>query len=301
MRISDNILESVCFICVKVGEGDAEADFFIGTGFFIGVPAKTIKEHFYYLVTAKHVIEDAEADGYKQFYVRVNTFDGKSLTLPLGGQWFYANNPAADVVVTPILIGGNIFKVRFTSSNYFLTDEVLREHGVGVGDDLFTVGLFSHHWGQQKNIPIVRTGIIASMPDEPFGDEEGNLYEAYLVEIRSIGGLSGSPVFVNIDPFRAHPEQTKLDLGNLKRGVFLLGLVRSHWDLKKQDAASDSITARVENQEIDRLNTGIAQVTPVKDLIEILNGEVLMKVRKEAEEMVLKSQHLMVDSNLEGP
>ena len=54
--------------------------------------------------------------------------------------------------------------------------------------------------GRDRNFPIVRTGHIAMMPDEKIpkvkiGDWEGNA-DAYLIESRSIGGWSGSPVFV---------------------------------------------------------------------------------------------------------
>jgi hypothetical protein len=57
--------------------------------------------------------------------------------------------------------------------------------------------------GSTRNIPIVRTGVIAAMPaiDEPFV-RKGEEYHAYLAEMRSIGGLSGSPVFVFLDRTR---------------------------------------------------------------------------------------------------
>ena len=82
----------------------------------------------------------------------------------------------------------------------FADDVQIRSLNVGIGDELITVGLFTQRHGAQKKIPIVRSGIIAAMPDEPFEDQNtGKPYHAYLVEARSIGGLSGSPVFVSLD------------------------------------------------------------------------------------------------------
>jgi hypothetical protein len=77
----------------------------------------------------------------------------------------------------------------------FADTETIAHHDLGVGDEVFITGLFTKVTETTKNIPIVRTGTVAMMPGEeiPFGN---NLIEAYLIESRSIGGLSGSPVFV---------------------------------------------------------------------------------------------------------
>ena len=49
---------------------------------------------------------------------------------------------------------------------------------------------------------IVRTGNIASMPEEAVDLGSSGSQEVYLVESRSIGGLSGSPVFLSTPPVR---------------------------------------------------------------------------------------------------
>ncbi len=44
-------------------------------------------------------------------------------------------------------------------------------------------------------MPIVRHGAIAAMPGEPLYDRKTGLsFRGYLLEVRSTGGLSGSPV-----------------------------------------------------------------------------------------------------------
>ena len=76
-----------------------------------------------------------------------------------------------------------------------MTEKVIKENEIEVGEEVFVTGLFSHHHGQSKNIPIVRVGNISAMPEEKIQTKE-HLMDAYLIEARSIGGLSGSPVFV---------------------------------------------------------------------------------------------------------
>jgi hypothetical protein len=62
--------------------------------------------------------------------------------------------------------------------------------------------------------------------DEPIQDEASGLYyKAYLAELRSVGGLSGSPVFAMLGSGRLSEEE--LD-GKLYKG-FLIGLIRGHY------------------------------------------------------------------------
>jgi len=49
----------------------------------------------------------------------------------------------------------------------FINQETIVEHAIGAGDEIFLTGLFANHLGQHKNLPIVRCGNIAAVPDEP--------------------------------------------------------------------------------------------------------------------------------------
>src|SRR5207245_893618 len=82
----------------------------------------------------------------------------------------------------------------------FATDEVIDENGIGEGDEVFMIGLFTRLAGNERNIPVVRIGNVAMMPKErlpvaKIGDYRGPI-DAYLMETRSFAGISGSPVFV---------------------------------------------------------------------------------------------------------
>ncbi|HKG58331.1 MAG TPA: hypothetical protein VKB05_01025 [Pyrinomonadaceae bacterium] len=287
MRIPNNYLDCVCFICVKVARLGAEEDFFIGTGFFCSVPSTLPGLRHSYLVTDRHVIRDAKAEGYSEFYVRLNMANGRSVSAVIPDAWIYPENPAVDLAVLPVTLPSEVAGIKTQlltiKCEDFVTEEVIKEYGIGVGDNLFITGLFSQRWGYQRNIPIVRTGIIASMPDEPFPTKEGELYDGYLIETRSIGGLSGSPVYVYLDAWRPqyHKEVSTFNTSNLQWRIYTLGIVRGHWDLERQDEAVDvSLAAKLVNNEIERLNTGIAVVTPIREVQKILQGEELMKHRE---------------------
>jgi len=301
MRINEQYLKTVCFICVKVSTNCGEQDLFIGTGFFVDVASALPGLSHKYLVTAKHVIEGAKAQGYSEFYVRLNMPDGTSATAAIPDVWIYPENPAVDIALVSVsfpLARPDYLSLPLTN---FVTVDLIAEHGVGVGDDLFMIGLFSQRWGYQRNIPIVRTGIIAAMPDEPFPTEAGGLYDGYLVETRSIGGLSGSPVFLRVDAWRPdyRKRATKFDVSNLRWLTYLLGVVRGHWDLERQDEAVDvSLEAKLENEEMERLNTGIAVVTPIQEVQKILEGEELMKHRERGVKNLIGSREPTLDSKV---
>lgn len=305
MRIPNNYLDCVCFICVKVTRFGQEEDFFIGTGFFCSVPSVLPGLRHSYLVTDRHVIRDTKAEGYSEFYVRLNLANGRSVSAAIPDNWIYPENPAVDLAVLPVTLPSEVAGIKAQlltiQCENFVTEEVIKEHGIGVGDNLFITGLFSHHWGYQRNIPIVRTGIIASMPEEPFVTKEGGLYDGYLIETRSIGGLSGSPVYVYLDAWRPqyHKDVSVFNTRRLEWRIYTLGIVRGHWDLERQDEAGDvSLAAKLENKEIERLNTGIAVVTPIQEVQKILQGEELMKHRERGVKNLIASREPTSDSKI---
>ena len=112
-----------------------------------------------------------------------------------------------------------------------------------------------------KNIPITRIGNIAAMPDEPVSTKLGPM-DAYLVESRSIGGLSGSPVFVNTG---GSPRRGTL-VGTLPK-FYLLGLMHGHFDTDQteQDSIAD------DGIERSPINMGIAVVVPAKEIIDVID------------------------------
>jgi hypothetical protein len=270
MRIPDGLLDPPVFLAVERSGSFLLA----GTAFVLALQEK--HPHLY-LVTARHCVEKAEPHG--GLSVRLNTREGGAEFLRLNTTWYFPDSEADDVAVTPLPITlHNHFDIAPQSiSPWAMTDEFVEAETIGVGDEIVVIGLFTRRGGKNRNRPIVRTGIIAAMPDEPLVDLNSGLeYDAYLVEVRSVGGLSGSPVYLDLPPGRVTDSgEFEMD----RRTFKLLGLVRGHWDKRTEEFAD------FEESEMDQLNTGIAIVTPIQKAVEvILTTEELVEKRKEFDE-----------------
>jgi hypothetical protein len=276
---------------VRIADGPDVGRFYsFGTAFFVGVQEDGY--NFSYLVTARHVIDEATRGGYPRLTLRVNSRTGKAEYIELASNdaWVTWKNEAIDVAVLGFGLDVRIFSHALIPVEMFADTQVLKNHSIGIGDDLFAVGLFVQKAGNTRNIPIVRTGIIAAMPtqEEPF-IRKGGEYHAYLAEMRSIGGLSGSPVFVFLDRTRAI--DARIPEGH-HFGIFFLGLIRGHWDLERE--LTDSIAmgdVQIGYSKGENLNTGIAVVTPAHYVLGILKSKEMhdrrargIKQRKEKEE-----------------
>ncbi|MDX6498107.1 MAG: hypothetical protein QOG23_1367 [Blastocatellia bacterium] len=312
MRIPDEYLDGVVFLCVRktAKSGLEEIDYFIGTAFLISEPTSFEGQRIFYLVTAKHLIEEWTKAGY-DISARFNTKDGQSITVKIGNYWHFSDNPAVDVAVMsiPVAVIPDL-KLNAIPIENFATDEVIERERIGIGDDVFAIGLFNQKWGHARNAPVMRTGIIASMPQEPLEkllpNGEVGSRSAYLIEIRSIGGLSGSPVFANLPYWRPGPNmfESMVGLGDLKLRwtMHLLGLISGHWELEKQDSVADSLTdAAPRSEEIDSLNTGIAIVSPIHEVVKILASDAVMEMKKKAEIAYIEQFQPTDDSGSEIP
>ena len=278
MRIPHNILNCVCFLGVHLAEGVDGGKFLcLGTGFFVGV--RQDDWDFLYLLTAKHVLDEA-VKAKLPLAMRLNKRDGGSAYILLAPETAWWRSAEADLAILPAVIDAAVFQFEALPLQMLATAEKLSTHAIGLGDDLFTVGLFSLRTGKQQNIPIVRTGIISAIPSEPLTEKNKPPYHAYLAEMRSIGGLSGSPVFVYIDRFRTVDS-------NIPEGhdwtYFCIGYVRGHWKLDREMIADDIVESDVALgfNPGETLNVGIAVVSPSIYAINMLTHPTLQKRRED--------------------
>jgi hypothetical protein len=271
MRVADEFLHCVVFLGAKISRDGVERFHLGGTGFFVSIPGTDPDSLLVFLVTAKHNIEKAKQFGDGDIYLRMNTVDGRYGLMKVAMPWHYSEDEAVDIAVLAITPPHDVFEYRHIFLDTFASEEVLGEHGIGIGEEIILPGLFTQRQGNKRNIPIIRSGIIAAMPDEPLEDVDTGLeYHAYLAELRSIGGLSGSPVFAMLPAGRKHAE-----IPTGYRG-FLIGLVRGHWDLERR-------SMEYGDAPVESMNMGIATITPVQELIKILYGEEITQLRKEAD------------------
>lgn len=280
MRIPDDLLESVCFLAVKGKNGYQ----IFGTGFFVGLTKDNF--HFVYLFTAQHLITYAENLGFSTFYARLNKKEGGFEYVELRSGWAVFEN--VDLAFMPFGLDFKTFKHKTIPYEFSVSNDLINHHGIGVGDDLISIGLFTKRKGNGQNLPIVRSGIIASMPDELLIDEDGYKFAAYLAELRSLGGLSGSPVFVYIHNQRP----IKAEDFNAHHTFFLLGIIRGHWEAKYYS----DVEPFQDTQEFEPLNTGVAIITPAHYISEALNCEEFVKMRDESIKNKRKEDSFTEDS-----
>jgi hypothetical protein len=283
MRVPSEFLDSVGYVCVRRMIDGVERFDIGGTGFFVTVSSEAYpnERQYLYFVTAKHSVERASNIG-SPLFVRVNTKDGRVIYVEIKRRWvFEPTNPGVDLAVVPFgREGEGAIPLDFQPipETSFAYGPAIVNLNIGVGDDLVIVGLFTQRHGIRQNYPIIRAGIIAAMPEENLVDDSGEPYQAYLIEARSIGGLSGSPVIIILDDILRRP--VRLGTPPSFHPIYmLLGVVRGHWDMKKNGERSDFV-----DDELEQVNMGIAIVTPIQCLQYILHGEELVHMRNKLDE-----------------
>jgi hypothetical protein len=274
MRMPDKFLECVCYVCTKI-HGEWK---FGGTAFFIGVPSESVPDRTYiYAITARHCIKKIEELG-GDVHLRVNLADGRSVFIQINTEWFYPESETSDLAVLPIAPMRPVFENMALPYRCLATPETIDRELIGIGDEIYIAGLFTLRHGRERNHPIVRSGIIASMVNEKLEDAtSGKHYDAYLIEVRSIGGLSGSPVMVMVHQGRGTGEPF-----TIKRSYYLLGLIRGHWDLKKPGVSP------LFGSDLEQVNMGMAIVTPAHEIAGVLQSEVLAKERRRLDRKAAK-------------
>jgi len=266
VKVPDAVRESVAFLGYRNADEMSRG----GTGFFVSVAVGG--RDLPYLVTALHVVEHCTrlaVDGLVQ--ASCNTASGPAwISLPRA-DWVLPDpgEEYVDVAVFPWWTLPPKHRVQFKHfpEEGAITAEVIKEQGVGPGDELYFPGLFLRHPGAERNSPIIRRGAIAAMPEELVTLADGRKSRVYLVEARSIGGLSGSPVFIRpsglleMDPEKQQPEKKwRFLVASLP--FYLLGVMHGHWQIAAPGGS-------VSGAEV--VNMGIGMVTPVAAVAALLD------------------------------
>src|SRR5262249_35345134 len=174
-----------------------------GTGFIVVYEEFGLT--FPHLVTAKHVIALLRDMGAIDPWIRVNTSDGyaKEFEAPYSYWTFHPSDDTTDVAVCPFNMPVADFDVTWVPlKEMAATRGVIQKSKIGPGEEVVIVGMFRSHYGRERNRPVVRTGTIALLDDEPVYTRWSGYTAAYLVEARSIGGRDGRPPFRPITPHR---------------------------------------------------------------------------------------------------
>jgi hypothetical protein len=287
MQIPDEIRKCVVFVGFQMADQSFRM---AGTAFFLsrsvpGVPDRV----FCYLMTAKHVITKIRDLGLDTVCIRVNLKNGNAqwISTALDSWYFHETDPCVDVAVSKFEPADELDHLVFSLMGA-ATEFTLSTLKIGIGVEIFIVGLFSQHFGKSRNIPIVRIGNIAAMADEKVSTKLGDI-DAYLIEARSTGGISGAPVF-----FDAGDKALRY-LRTFPQKYFLLGIVHGHFDVPQstRDALEDSLSD-------EKINMGIGIVVPTEIAIEVMNHSGILKQEaQEAMELMQKRDNIAASPPLQ--
>lgn len=265
MYVPDETRKCVAFVGFMDTRGEPHI---AATAFFVYIPFEHRGSHhsFIYCVTARHVVEAIDAMGNLcSMFLRLNLKSGGTRDFPVAtNEWQYHSDPVFDAAVLPFAFDQEICDHRAYPVGDFLTPEFAERDQVGIGADLFILGLFKLHVPESKNVPILRVGNIAAMPEEPVLSGRGQAM-LYLVETRSIGGLSGSPVFTYKKPILGLDQSGQEKNIPIPTRNNLMGMIHGHFD---------------ERERGEKINMGIAMVTPIQIVAEILECSTFTRVRE---------------------
>ena len=281
--IDPNVLQCVFYVHPDVAsaeQGKAAG----GTGFFVGVPLETNSHmKMIYAVTTKHCIEKSDP----RVVLRVNKKNGKLDCIPTKTTEWRLHPDGLDIAVRQIMLSPE-YDYNFVSTDmFFITPEIVRQRWIGPGDDAFMVGRFIGHDGKLGNLPTARFGNIARMNSEPLEDKNGVPQDSFLVEMKSMPGYSGSPVFVYINVLAPRPPDfgaLQLETYNHRmHGPWLLGIDWSHLSDFHRVLEADRITIKSPGQWVE-MNTGMAGVIPAWRIEELLDLEEFKVQRKDKDD-----------------
>ena len=241
----------------------------LGTGFFVGVAIKDV--HYVYIATAAHVIDQIAGE---QISVRLNRKSGEAECLRVLKSAVSRNEPN-DLAVFPLAASTSIYDFKMIPTARSNQESLRKEvWDWSAGDEVFALGLYTSHYGETRNTPVLRVGNIAAMLDEPVRGPGGNYLTAYLIELKTIAGLSGSPVFVN-------PPRVAFRNGGLMHwkgddpAVIPLGILLGYHVVEsREDQISVPQFGMAQaganwSESIDQRNTGFGVVVPYERVIEL--------------------------------
>ena len=279
-RIDDRYLECVIYLYPDVPSAQSGGAFG-GSGFLVMVPSEVNPEKgYHYAVTNSHVIREGNSP-----VIRLNTKEGDLAIVNLG-QDDWTHHPEGDDIAVAGIEIFDLVKYKYVHVKNFITQEIIEQHDIGPGDDIFMVGRLVNHEGRQRNIPSARFGNISIMPIEPLLSGRGIQQDSFVAEMRSIPGYSGSPAFVQIPPMSQRPGSKALRSSGF--GPWLLGIDWCHLPIIQKVLENDH-NSPVREGWVVSSSTGMAGIIPawkIKECIDVpalVEGRIAGDKRLEAE------------------
>jgi hypothetical protein len=278
VRVSEDARRCSVFVGWSAATVDSPADITpAGTGFL--VYAGDSRDEGVYLVTARHVAEKLEAD---PFVVRLNDQNGEGRLDHIdSGEWEYPTDKTIDIAILRYIPPDWASAIALPASE-FISAGRFDHFEVGPGDAVYLVGLFHLHAGKKQNLVTVHAGTISLNPTEeeiPVDDGEP-VKNVYLVEMQTLQGASGSPVYIRpTSEFRGLDSKYKMDtVFHAECRDYLLGVWIAAWPGKP-----DKILAKARQLQQDIwIPVGMGIVVPASVLYDLLHRPDIAEKRREA-------------------
>ena len=255
LQIEQKFRSCVCFLMEDAGDSVQP----VGTGFFVRVASPDPLYGRTYVVTAHHVAFDQKRRS--PLLLTADAADGGiafDFQIP-NDAWIEHPNNKTDptdvaVAVVPDEILPQISGRALDASKMLIDQSWLNSCDIGCGQEVFAIGMFTGHIGKNNIQPIHRFGKIALMPAEKIDTPYGSI-EAYLVEMVSWGGESGSPVF---------------DWEFGRECGHVLGVLQGHWLWPQDVKWKPSSKVRIAAGAHVEVNHGLSIVVPAYKITELL-------------------------------
>lgn len=256
-RIPDYLLKSVAFLYPSE-EAALSMKVAGGSGFLVRL-ARELGDERLFLVTNQHVIQGCP---YAHVFARDST-----KVIKLGD--FIRHPHGDDVAVAPIdsVTHADLFAIDWRTIALHQTQ--MSGLNFGVGDDVFMLGRHVSARGPNQLTPVARFGNIAMMPGPLVKDGRHFQVEAFLMEMRSMPGYSGSPVFVYLAPGSFRGDGTTMPL--FSETVKLVGVDTGHIERTTMvEVRGPDLQYQPSDEMQVRLNSGVSVVAPIWKVTEAL-------------------------------
>jgi hypothetical protein len=261
-----------------------------GSGFWTALPSRRVPNYYWlYAVSNRHVVHRIGAT-----VIRANArHSGGIETFPSEPTDWIEHPNGHDIAILPLAYSAVVPRIDLVTIpiEMFARPQHISEQTIGIGDDVYMIGRFINHEGKQRNMPSVRFGSISMMPGEPiYIDSTTSPQESFAVELRSMCGYSGSPVFVEIGGILKRPGGTTM---SPPRQLFLgvhWGHIIEPWTVSTVIRPAAGQALRPGEQQVDQVsaNTGMNGVVPAWRLQEMFDLPIIKQIQERDEEEELK-------------
>jgi hypothetical protein len=258
-----------------------------GTGFVVWRPWESRRNAHFYGVTNYHI-----AITHCCTHLKIPLLDGiiKEIVVDNDEWQFEANGDDLAIIdltdhITPDLV----MRLCCLRDSDLVTPQFIADHQIAMGDDVFMIGLLAGHAGGDA---VGRFGNISALPNELAPIEQGNQVcrPSFLVDMRSRGGHSGSPVSVyrtpsgDLSKYFFQSQNTPLRMPyrqDENRLMKLLGVHSAQFNESAKVRRESSEPIR----EGDRLSipSGMTVVVPAWHILNLLNGDSFSQIRQKRE------------------